>query len=167
MSGDELLSEARKLEKNLLNLFWRRGVSNYEGEDLLQETYLRLWNYRNEYKEDAKPSTFIFMVAIQVCMDAHRSKTRRERREEIWQQSRPLKQHDKAAMLHEDVRWALSQLPPPMRDVVELGVFQDLPYAEISQALSIPVGTVKSRMFNALKRLKELFDNDEGSGRNS
>jgi len=46
--------------------------------------------------------------------------------------------------------------------VVELGVFQDLPYAEVAEILSIPVGTVKSRMSNALKKLKEIFD-DEGS----
>jgi RNA polymerase sigma-70 factor (ECF subfamily) len=57
-----------------------------------------------------------------------------------------------------DVRWAVSQLSEPLRDVVELGVFQDMPYAEISEILSIPVGTVKSRMSNALKKLKEIFD---------
>ena len=44
-----------------------------------------------------------------------------------------------------------------MRDVVELGVFQDLPYADVSEILGIPVGTVKSRMFNALKKLKEML----------
>ena len=43
MSGDTLLAEARKFEKNLLNFFWRQGVSLSEGEDLVQETYLRLW----------------------------------------------------------------------------------------------------------------------------
>jgi RNA polymerase sigma-70 factor (ECF subfamily) len=56
------------------------------------------------------------------------------------------------------VRWALSQLTEVHREVIELGVFQDLPYAEISEILSIPVGTVKSRMSNALKKLKEVFD---------
>jgi RNA polymerase sigma-70 factor (ECF subfamily) len=53
-----------------------------------------------------------------------------------------------------------------LRDVIELGVYQDLPYAEISEILSIPVGTVKSRMFNALKKIKEIFD-DEGPERSA
>ena len=44
----------------------------------------------------------------------------------------------------ERVRLAVASLPPGMRDVVELGVFQDLPYAEISEIVSIPVGTVFS-----------------------
>jgi RNA polymerase sigma-70 factor (ECF subfamily) len=42
--------------------------------------------------------------------------------------------------------------------VVELGVFQNLPYAEVAQILKIPVGTVKSRMSNALKKLREIFN---------
>ncbi len=63
MSGEELIEEARKYEKNLLNFFWRQGVSHCEGEDLVQETYLRLWKYRGEYKPTAKLSTFLFILA--------------------------------------------------------------------------------------------------------
>ena len=59
-----------------------------------------------------------------------------------------------------DVRWAVAQLSEPLREVVELGVFQDLPYAEVGKVLGIPVGTVKSRMSNALKKLKEIFDDE-------
>ena len=155
MSGDEILAEARKLEKNLLNFFWRQGVSYSEGEDLLQETYLRLWNYRDQYRETAaKFSTFAFTVARQVRIDALRRMTRRERREESWQAERPVSQ-DAERMEREDVLWAVSRLSEPLREVVELGVFQDLPYAQISEILEIPVGTVKSRMSNALKKLKE------------
>ena len=80
--GAELLDEARKFEKNLLNFFCRQGVSPFEGEDLVQETYLRLWNYRREYKPTAKLSTFLFVLARQVRIDALRRQTRRENREE-------------------------------------------------------------------------------------
>ena len=158
MSGDEILAEARKLEKNLLNFFWRQGVSYSEGEDLLQETYLRLWNYRDQYRETtAKFSTFVFTVARQVRIDALRRMTRRERREQAWNEGRPVTQ-DAERMEREDVLWAVSRLSEPLREVVELGVFQDLPYAQISEILGIPVGMVKSRMSNALKRLKEEFE---------
>ena len=53
MSDEELMAEARKYEQKLLNFFWRQGVSPFEGEDLVQETYLRLWNYRREYEPSA------------------------------------------------------------------------------------------------------------------
>ncbi len=58
----------------------------------------------------------------------------------------------------DDVRWAMARLSAPLREVVELGVFQDMPYSEVSRILEIPVGTVKSRMSNAIKKLKEIFD---------
>ena len=57
----------------------------------------------------------------------------------------------------EAVRRAVAQLSPGLRDVVELGVFQSLPYADVGEILGIPVGTVKSRMFNALRKLKEIL----------
>ena len=156
--GEALLDEARKFERNLLNFFCRQGVSPSEGEDLVQETYLRLWNYRRAYRPTAKLSTFLFVLARQVRIDALRRQTRRESREESWGKEQPTAAPPRAPGVRDDVRWALAQLSEPLREVVELGVFQDLPYAEIGEILGIPVGTVKSRMSNALKKLKEVFD---------
>ena len=162
MSDETLMAEAKKFEKNLLNFFWRQGVSHSEGEDLVQETYLRLWKYRREYKPTAKLSTFLFLMARQVRIDALRRQTRRENREENWVGEQPTSEGPKAFGVREDVRWALKKLSEPLRDVIEFGVFQDLPYAEVGEVLGIPVGTVKSRMHNALKELKEIFD-EQGS----
>lgn len=161
MSNDDILEQARTFEKNLLNFFERLGVSYHEGEDLLQETYLRLWKYRDQYKPTAKLSTFLFTIARQVRIDALRRRTRRERREDIWMKESPsrIAYH---GPLREDVRWAISKLPDTLRETIELAVFQELPYADIAQILDIPVGTVKSRVSNALKKLKEIFD-DKGS----
>ncbi len=156
--GAELLEEARKFEKNLLNFFWRQGVSYSEGEDLVQETYLRLWKYRREYKPTARLSTFLFLVARQVRIDALRRASRREVRESLWVKEQPTETWSQAMGAKEDVRWAVSRLSESLREVVELGVFQDLPYAEVGEILGIPIGTVKSRMHNALKKLKEAFD---------
>ena len=162
MSDETLMAEARKFEKNLLNFFWRQGVSHLEGEDLVQETYLRLWKYRREYKPTAKLSTFLFLMARQVRIAALRRQTSRENREEQWGKEQPTSEGPKAFGVREDVRWALAKLSEPLRDVIELAVFQDLPYAEVGEVLGIPVGTVKSRMHNALKELKEIFD-EQGS----
>ena len=160
MSDEDLIHEARKFEKNLLNFFWRQGVQQSEGEDLVQETYLRLWKYRREYKPTAKLSTFLFLLARQVWIDALRHRTRREAREESWGMEAASSEAPSVGRVdaREDVRWALAKLSEPLREVVELGVFQDLPYAEVAEILGIPVGTVKSRMSNALRKLKEIFD---------
>lgn len=158
MSGEQLLIEARKFEKNLLNFFWRQGVSYSDGEDLVQETYLRLWNYRERYRPSAKLSTFLFTLARQVRIDALRRSTRRENREERWGLEQPTAAAPRTFGTREDVRWALGRLSDAHREVVELAVFEDMPYADIAEILSIPVGTVKSRMANALRKLKEVMD---------
>jgi RNA polymerase sigma-70 factor (ECF subfamily) len=161
MLGEELLDEAHRHKEKLLNFFAARGVSSYEGEDLVQETFLRLWNYRETYKPTAKLSTFLFILARQVWLDAVKRTARREKRERRWGEEldvvRPA-----VSCARDDVRWAVSRLSPPLRDVVELAMLQDLPYAEVAEILGIPVGTVKSRMFNALRTLKEVLD-EQGS----
>jgi RNA polymerase sigma-70 factor (ECF subfamily) len=164
--ADELLmAEARRSEKILLNFFVRHGVSPSESEDLVQETYLRLWNYRSAYRKTAKLSTFLLLIARQVRIDALRRRVGREKREESWMAGRTEIEPPKTYGKREDVLWAVSQLTEPLREVVELGVFRDLPYAEVAKILGIPVGTVKSRMSNALKRLKEIFDEENGGGK--
>ena len=162
MSGEELLAKAKEFEKNLLNFFARQGVQHSECEDLVQETYLRLWKYREAYEPSAKLSTFLFLLARQVWIDALRRRTRRETREATWGGEREDSSPPPAHGARDDVRWALSRLSAPLRDVVELGVLRDLPYAKVADILGIPVGTVKSRMSNARRKLKEVFD-DEGS----
>lgn len=167
MSADDelLMAEAKKSEKKLLNFFACHGVSPSESEDLVQETYLRLWNYRKAYKKTARLSTFLILMARQVRIDALRRKIRRETREESWAAERSEEEVPKTYGAKEDVLWAVSRLSEPLREVVELGVFRELPYAEVGEILGIPVGTVKSRMSNALKRLKEIFDGEKGGRR--
>lgn len=147
----------------LLNFFLRRGVSYSDGQDLAQRTFLRLWKYRLQYRPRAKFTTFLFLLAGQESVDFFRAAGRRSGLEEDLVQEAEvaadvsMKSATHAEVEGEDVRRAVSRLPPGLRDVVELGVFQDLPYADVGRILGIPVGTVKSRMFNALRRLKELL----------
>lgn len=161
MFNKELLKEAKEYEKNLLNFFWRQGVNINGAEDLVQETYLRLWKYSDRYKKTAKLSTFLFILARQVLIDSYRRESSRVNREEAYSEEINQVEAPKVPCVADDVRWAVSQLSPPLREVVELGFFQELPYKEVAEILSIPIGTVKSRMSNALKRLKEVF-NDRG-----
>ena len=144
----------------LLNLFMRRGVSYADGQDLAQRTFLRLWRYRARYRPTAKFTTFLFLLAGQESVDFFRAEGRRTelvenaaREAEVRADGLPSPEPAAGA----NVRQAVARLPSGLRDVVELGVFQDLPYAQVGEILDIPVGTVKSRMFNALRKLKELM----------
>lgn len=152
----------KRHQKMLLNFFARSGVQ-YDCEDLVQQTFLRLYRYRERYTPTAKVTTFLFLLARQVWIDELRRRTRRERlveglaAEPHPEQVEPLAA-DAGAAGGLDLEQALAALPEGLRQVVELGVYQDLPYAEVAEILAIPVGTVKSRMFNALAKLRAFLE---------
>jgi len=151
----------------LLNFFLRKGVSFSDGEDLAQRTFLRLWRYRARYSPQAKFTTFLFMLANQEVIDFFRSAKRRKDMENGFETEQKVEadvvRQDRDGVDDEGiaVRRAVAGLSDSLRDVVELGIFQELPYAEIAEILGIPQGTVKSRMFNALRKLKEVLDNGQ------
>ena len=162
-NGDEAaFSELLSLyEKKVLNFFLRMGVQ-YDAEDLAQQTFLRLYRYRHRYQPRAKVSTFLFLLARQVWIDELRKRTRRKRLADAMAletagEVAPSAADEAASRDVTDVQKALAQLPEAMRLVVELGVYQELPYSEIAEILEIPEGTVKSRMFNALTQLRTML----------
>lgn len=147
----------KRHQKMLLNFFARSGVQ-YDYEDLVQQTFLRLYRYRDHYVATATFTTFLFLLARQVWSDELRRRKRRERLVTgLSAEPKPEYIEPKASTASAsgemDLKRALAALPEGLRQVVELGVYQDLPYAEIAKVLGIPVGTVKSRMFNALAKM--------------
>ena len=160
---DDAFAElVRRHQKKILNYFTRAGVQ-YDCEDLVQQTFLRLYRYRKRYVASAKFTTFLFLLARQVWIDELRRRKRRERLIADLSAEPPEAQAAPTAVCESvagslDLAQALSSLPEGLRQVVELGVYQELPYAEVSEILGIPVGTVKSRMFNALKKLREFME---------
>jgi RNA polymerase sigma-70 factor (ECF subfamily) len=143
----------------LLNFFTRMGVYN-DAEDLVQETFVRLYRGRARYRRTAKFTTFLYVLARHVWADRGRQAARRERLQaslkvdaETAAERRP---HRRAAGL--DVEEALAKLSPKLREVVVLNVYQGLPYQDIADTLGIPLGTVKSRLNLAMEALRESLD---------
>jgi len=153
-------------QKSLLNFFIRSGVQ-YDSEDLVQQTFLRLYRYRQRYVASAKFTTFLFLLARQVWIDELRRRQRRQRLAESLA-AEPYEEFAAPAAPSAgvagdlDLARALAALSEGLRQVIELAVYQDLPYAEVAEILEIPVGTVKSRMFNALAKLRELLVEKRG-----
>ena len=154
------VSLVEKFSGPLLNFFLSRGVNPSDGEDLAQKTFVNVWTSRTRYVPRAKFSTFLYTIANNVRLDAVRKSIRRQRLEDALTREAELPpERPRAAPVEgDDVRKAVARLSPALREVVELAVFLERPYAEISETLGIPVGTVKSRMFNALRKLKEILN---------
>jgi len=143
----------------LVNFFRRQGAY-HDAEDLTQETLLRLFRYRHKYRPTAKFTTFLYTLARHVWVDHLRQMQKRERIAERGAAEQP-DCDDRAqdqARVRLDAQTALDQLPEKLRSVVVLSLYQGLRYEDIAAVLSVPVGTVKSRMFLAMIRLREYFE---------
>jgi len=146
-------------QRPLLNYFIRMGASTFS-EDLAQETFIRLWKYRKKYKPRAKFTTFLYTLARHVWIDYVRRQTRFRLFTDRYREVMPTSSDGGMGKLHRrlDIQTALATLPAKQREVLVLSVYQGLAYEEIAKILSIPIGTVKSRVFNALSILRESFD---------
>ena len=156
----------RRHQQPLLNFFLRMGVDR-DAEDLVQQTFIRLYNYRQRYRPSAKFTTFLYLLARQVWVDELRRRGRRRRLQEQAREQAELAAGAASAPadagLSDELQQALERLAPRHRAVVVMGVLQELEYAEIARILKIPVGTVKSRMFNALRELRRYLEGDAHS----
>lgn len=143
----------------LLNFFVRMGAY-HEGEDLVQETFVRLYKARGRYKPLARFTTYLHVLARHVWADRGRKALRRERLQAsllVDAEVAGMTPRDPGGAPRLDVEEALARLSPKLRDVIVLNVYQGLPYQEVAEILEIPVGTVKSRMNLALRELRGMF----------
>jgi RNA polymerase sigma-70 factor (ECF subfamily) len=148
----------RRHQRPLLNFFRRCGVHT-DAEDLVQQTFIRLYRYRDRYTPRAKLTTFLYLLARQVWIDELRRRQRTERLRKGLE-AEPQPEHAGGGQPEHggmDIEAALAALPEGLRLVVVMSTYQNMAYADIGAALKIPVGTVKSRMFNALRLLRRTM----------
>jgi len=138
----------------------RRYVVNpSDAEDMTQEIFVHLYRNMGTFRGDSLLSTWVYRVAVNLCL----KHCQRARPESLPYEEQTLPatnwQADPAQAaakreLSEQVHNALEQLSPQHQDVVILHELHGLTYQECAQALEIPIGTVKSRLFNAFRRLQ-------------
>lgn len=156
----------------MLQFFYRLCWDRDRAEDLAQDLFLKLMLGSKRYHPEGRMATFVYRVATNLWIDHYRQQRPRPRFQSFDQvllgegevghmdyagpDATPAQQvvdNEERATL----RAALDRLTEPHRLVFELAVYQQRPYGEISELLSIPVGTVKSRMHNATAALKQLL----------
>ena len=157
----------RRHQKSLLNFFRRMGARSHETEDMAQDTFLRVFNYRDRYEPTGKFTNFLFVLARHVWADAGRRAQRKPESlsETLDDGPAPDERGVARAEARVDVEAALAELSEKLRPVVVLSVYEGLEYSRIAEILEIPVGTVKSRMHLAMRQMREAFDVKTGTGR--
>jgi len=165
-----------RYEKELFG-YLRRYLGNAEmAEDVFQRTFLQVHLKCDQFDPSRKVRPWLYTVATNQAID-HQRRNRRHRMVSLDRHNGvnqeddngtlaklldssdpdPLKQAETAednALLRE----AVDQLPPQSREVVLLVYFQGMKYREAAEAMSIPVGTVKSRLHSAIIKLGEAIN---------
>lgn len=162
--GDHAAFESlvKKYQKPLLNYFLRMGASS-DSEDLVQNTFIRLYQYRDRYQATAKFTTFLYVLAYRVWADLGRKRQRREQLRSSLQSEHAISAPHPSGVETPtvDVEAALAQLSDKLRAVIVLNFYQGLPYQAIADVLHIPLGTVKSRINLAITALRDHFHETE------
>jgi len=151
-----------KWEKPIYNLALRVLGSEEDAAEVCQEVFIKAYMHIHEFRGDARFSTWLYRIAINCC---HNHLRRRHRQRELQVQAPDVEgatAPDAEAVIHQTqlvdrIHRALQALPEDQRLVVELRVMHELSVEEVARIMGIPEGTVKSRLYYAVKRLRELL----------
>jgi RNA polymerase sigma-70 factor (ECF subfamily) len=145
-------------------MMMRSGLPDQRAEDLAQDTMFAVWQKAHQFDPaGAGPAAWIYTIARNLRIDRLRREQRAQRIEsEVSPGSdvdQPLPDSQLVtAQAEEHVRSGLARLSEEQKAVVTLSFFENKPHPEIAEALGIPIGTVKSRLRLAIKRLRTLLE---------
>lgn len=160
-----------RYKSKVYNYIFRMVHHAPDAEDLTQETFLRAYLSIHSFQSRASLNTWLFRIATNLCIDysrknkkiqglttslsveseADESDTERDIPDVAFDPQRMLLNRELGHVLNR----ALSELPEKLRTVVLLYDIEGLPYDEISAIVDCPLGTVKSRLFNARSALRD------------
>lgn len=136
-----------------------------DAEDVTHDAFIRAYNNLRRYHLDKRFSTWIFTIASNLC----RNRLRYRRNHPVVEPATQVGGGADPATIvaredrHAKIRAALNRLPHTYRAPLVLRFYNDLPYREIGAILSIPQGTVKTRIHRGKGMLKELIEKESDS----
>jgi RNA polymerase sigma-70 factor, ECF subfamily len=166
LSGDaEAFGEiVRRWERRIFALTYGMLGREDDARDATQETFLAAFRNLRGFRGEAKVSSWLHRIAVNQCITRQRrAKVRNEAALEDEEQATdafatPVDRSPASVAEGRQrtvaVRRALNGLPIDLRQVVVMKEFEELTFREISEALDLPLSTVKSRLYTGLKQLQ-------------
>jgi len=180
-SDEELVEACRSGETSAFDLLvgrwedkirgaaWRVLGSEEEARDVAQEAFLKAYRGLDAFKSEARFSSWLYQIALNLCRDRlRRRRTRASVSLEELEEAGPVLveprpgAHELALQndLARVVRRAVSALPLEQREVLILKEYEGLTFLEIAQALDVPISTVKTRLYRGLGQLRVRLERD-------
>ncbi|MDX1690571.1 MAG: sigma-70 family RNA polymerase sigma factor [Acidimicrobiia bacterium] len=133
--------------------------------DATQETFVSVFRKADRFAGRSAFSTWLYRVAVNTCYDLAR-KQKRRRTDQLPEHRDPpdesVADDLSAVEMREEITEALAALPAEFRAAVVLSDVEGLALADVAEALGVPVGTVKSRVFRGRRILSEVLGNLRG-----
>lgn len=161
-----------RYKNRLFNCVFRLVHNSEIAEDLVQETFLRVYKNRHNYQATSNFSTWVYTIALNLA----RSELRKRKRRQFFSINSSPNSHDNMTegfdlpdpsfgpadhLAHSElgraIQKAIDQLPVKYRTVIVLRDIEELSYEQISDILECPTGTIKSRVNRARLRLQEML----------
>ncbi len=163
---DKLGNLFERHNKHLYNFFLLGTKSRDTSEDLVQEVFFRMLKYRHTYQDDGDFKVWMFRIARNARTDYYRKHSQRHDLVEdidTFESNQPnpheeLEQESDIALLKK----AITKLPEDKRELIMLSRYQNLKYREIGEILDCTEGTVKVRMYRAMKELTDIYNTISG-----
>lgn len=154
-----LIDESTRLQK----FAYRLTKNGSDAEDLLQSTLVRAMEKKHLFREGTNLYSWLSKIMFNLFVSKYRRKTKFETQydPEPYLESQTVNPQQDVKLQYKDVSDAVSKLSPDHRDIMLMVCVKGMRYAEVSDKLDIPVGTVRSRLSRARERLKELMDDDQ------
>lgn len=133
---------------------------NETGKDVAQEVFIRFYNNLEQFQGDAKLSTYLTRIAINLSLnELDRSKRKKANEAQYFKAENPLSKVEKGHHFetNEIVERALAMLEPDFRSVVVLRLIDGYSVKETADMLGVPKGTIASRLNRAQLKLRDMI----------
>ncbi|MAJ44869.1 MAG: RNA polymerase subunit sigma-24 [Candidatus Marinimicrobia bacterium] len=159
-----------RYKDRLYNFIYRYLYDSDRAEDILQDTFIKLYTHKNSYRQIAKFSTWLYTIAGNLAKTELRklkrrktysiSEVSRNEKEFIIKSPNTDTENDANSInIEKSIQKALNQLPQDFKTIIILRDIQELSYEDISCIVNVPIGTVKSRINRGRLKLQKLLTN--------
>lgn len=159
----------RRWERKIFALCFGMLTREDDARDAAQETFIAAYRNIGSFRGDAKVSSWLHRIAVNQCLTIMRR--RKARPEDLIDEEQMASDRVFSVPMEkapgglaerneriEAVRRAVNSLPFELREVVVMKEFEEMTFQEISETLSIPLSTVKSRVYTALRQLRAKLE---------
>jgi RNA polymerase sigma-70 factor (ECF subfamily) len=158
-SGDQqafvLLMERHELR--IYNLAFRMLGRQEDARDATQDAFLSCFRHLGSFRGDAAFSTWIHRIAVNACYDILRKRAPTVSLEDQLTEPGAAPDHADQTAFAIDVQRALLRVPEEFRAALVMHEVLDLPVEEIAEALDVPIGTIKSRLYRGRVALGRIL----------